>query len=322
MATHHFDQQVNLSSHQVGLVYPPSSSTRANLPSTHMGQSPSYPGPPPPAPLSAMAAYFLPAPSHLLTHDHPCPASTAASIEAALTTRLPPDIVQRILDLAGVWAVCRRTNRRPLVVQAGGAEPHGLRGTDWRTGQEEEMAQLKGRGRGMVDGPGNVWYLVSAPVGCTSEAQGSGREREDWEATDGPAILGADRAAWLAASRKERLTFGGGGSGGISEAEDGEEEEADDGEGRREAREDGDAQSSSEGRQKWWLRRVVLETYSRDQGWTIGNDHYGAPHRTLISSIADGRYLRMVVLVVRAQSSARRQGGAGIKASRAVQCCL
>jgi hypothetical protein len=212
-----------------------------------MGLSQSQPSDP--APPRSMAAYFLPAPSAQLTHDHPRPAAAAAAIEAALLARLPPDIVQRILDMAGVWAVCRRTNRRPLVVQAGGAEPHGRRGTDWSTGQEGEVA--------LPDAPGDVWYLVSAPVGCVSEER-AGREREDWDALDGPAVLGAERAAWMAASRKQRLERDGG-----VEQEEGEEE----------------GEEGETPRQSWWLRRVVLETFSRDQGWTVNDDHYGAPLR-------------------------------------------
>ncbi|BEI80125.1 hypothetical protein CcaverHIS002_0106540 [Cutaneotrichosporon cavernicola] len=195
---------------------------------------------------AGVAAYFLPAPSAQLTHDHPRSASIAAEVEAALG-RLPPDIVHRIMDLAGMWTVCRRTNRRPLVVHAGGAE-HGLGGTDWRTGQEDEAA-------GLVDGPGDVWYLVSAPVGCLGEEDKAGRGKEDWDASDGPAILGSERAAWLSESRKQRLERD------VIEQTEGEEEDQD--------------QESNIERQCWWLRRIVLETFSRDQGWTVNDDHYG-----------------------------------------------
>lgn len=260
-----------------------------------MGLSQSQPGPGPSSgptapPLSSMAGYFLPAPSLLLTHDHPRPASASASIEAALQLRLPPDIVQRILDLAGIWTACRRTNRRALVVQAGGAEPHGWRGIAWSTGQEEELgADLAMGGGGLDDGPGKIWYLVSAPVGCCSEQQAAGREREDWDATDGPEVLGGERAEWLAASRRLRLAGTGdrGEGNGEGEADEGSE----DGEVERRLALERVRPSAAPGpgpgpnrpRQQWWLRKVVLETYSRDQGWTVNDDHYGAPQRALIS---------------------------------------
>ncbi|KLT39377.1 hypothetical protein CC85DRAFT_288634 [Cutaneotrichosporon oleaginosum] len=220
-----------------------------------MGLSQSQPSDPAPTPpRSGVAAYFLPAPSAQLTHDHPRSAATAAAIEAHLLDRLPPDIVQRILDMAGMWVVCRRTNRRPLVVQAGGAEPHGVRGADWSTGQEGEVHSLR-------DGPGDVWYLVSAPVGCISDEQErAGREREDWEALDGPTVLGHERAAWIAASRKQRL----------ERSAPGEDEDRI-GEGEEEER----GEEDKSDRPTWWLRRIVLETFSRDQGWTVNDDHYG-----------------------------------------------
>lgn len=302
-----------------------------------MGLSQSQPGSgassgPTAPPLSSMAAYFHSPPSTLLTHDHPMPACEGGAVEAALAARLPPDIVQRILDLAGVWTACRRTNRRLLVVQAGGAEPHGRRGSDWRTGQEEEVTAEIAAGQGLEDGPGNVWYLVSAAVGCISGSQAGGREREDWEATDGPAVLGAERAAWMAASREARLAATGGGEGGGGEEEEGEgaltAEEVEKERGDKIDGEEGGRGAESrpspaqESRQRWWLRKVVLETYSRDQGWTVNDDHYGAQLRARGAwATLTSRHVRVVVLVVRAQPAARWARSARLAASRAVQCC-
>ncbi|EJT45370.1 hypothetical protein A1Q1_06133 [Trichosporon asahii var. asahii CBS 2479] len=178
-------------------------------------------------------------------HRHPgyTPAQIEEIQDSLVARGLPLDIAQRCMDYGEVWLACERTNSRRVCVRSSGAEPRGLRGLAWGTGQEDEMdaeymrfreeetAALARRRRearerakngepepgarvelqvddnddgpvihlqpgttttvtmngdgaqqfesvvsersfesewGLLDSPGNVWYLVSSPVGCST----------------------------------------------------------------------------------------------------------------------------------------------------------
>lgn len=179
-----------------------------------------------------------------LPHEHPgYKPRQMEEIQDALVARgLPLDIAQRCMDYGEVWTSCTRTNSRRVCVRSSGAEPRGLRGLAWGTGQEDEMdaeymrfreveTQALARRRrearerakagepepgtrvelqvdandngqivhlqpgttttvtmnggaprfgsvvsersfeaewGLLDSPGNIWYLVSSPVGCST----------------------------------------------------------------------------------------------------------------------------------------------------------
>jgi hypothetical protein len=141
------------------------------------------------------------------THVHPMRASDVAQIEADLCTRLPVELTHAVLEYAGVWAACRRECRKPLTARAR-VIPRGRRGLppdgEWGTGQEGEAREL-----GLEDDRGNLWCLLSAPVGC----------------------------------------IGVGGGGGVEE-------------GEREG-------------ENVWVRKIVVETTSKDQGWADDMENYG-----------------------------------------------
>lgn len=178
-------------------------------------------------------------------HRHPgyTPTQIEEIQELLVARGLPLDIAQRCMDYGEVWLVCERTNSRRVCVRSSGAEPRGLRGLAWGTGQEDEMdaeymrfrevetaalarrrrearqrakegepssgtrvdlqvdandngqvvhlqpgttttVTLNGEGAphfeavisersfesewGLLDSPGNIWYLVSSPVGCST----------------------------------------------------------------------------------------------------------------------------------------------------------
>ncbi|ORY24020.1 hypothetical protein BCR39DRAFT_548198 [Naematelia encephala] len=188
-------------------------------------------------------SYFLPISTPDLTHDHlpPFPADIDETISALSPPHLPllpPEIVYQILDLAEYWLVCRRMSRRPVTVVAGAPSPR-LRapgnqpGSRWLGGQEEEMREEmeigddddeeEGEG-GLTDREGEVWYLVSSPIGCAEEPA-----EED-------------------SNTNERQM------------------KEDTGE-----RGDRHPKHTPKGR----LRRVVIETLSRDQGWSSHAPFYG-----------------------------------------------
>lgn len=184
-------------------------------------------------------------------HRHPGykPLEVGEIQETLVALGLPLDIAQRCMDYGEIWLQCERTNSRRLCVRSSGAEPRGLRGLAWGTGQEDEMdaeymrfrevetqalarrrnekrypngqepgtrvdvqidrndggtvvhlqpgtmttftmngAAMNGEGGdeqqpqfesvvsersfesewGLLDSPGNIWYLVSSPIGCST----------------------------------------------------------------------------------------------------------------------------------------------------------
>lgn len=56
-----------------------------------------------------------------------------------------------------------------------------------------------------------------------------------------------------------------------------------------------------------WIREIMVETYSRDQGWSDNASHYGkSPHITLLGlQLMSSRYIRAFLVLVRAITSPR-----------------
>jgi len=174
-----------------------------------------------PRPRTALS-YFLPNPTPELQHSHSEP--TLESIHQTteiLSTKLPPELVSRILDEGRYWAGNRVLLKKELDVAA--ALPHSTRiprESGWKNGQEEGV-ELK-------DGAGEVWYLLSEAVGSES-IQETGSSSS---ATEG----GYPRF----------------GTGGLDPSEEGGESE----------------EEEEEAEEGCWLREIVIETLSKDQGWS------------------------------------------------------
>lgn len=149
-------------------------------------------------------SYFLPISTPDLQHSHLNPTlNDIRKTAVLLSTKLPAELVTRILDQAEYWAGCRTLIQKDLVVAAGTPSPRHAQ-VQWKTGQE------RGDLAGLQDGPeGEVWYLASEPLGCdeTAAAGAPADEDEGTRARDGV-------------------------------------------------------------RPKCWLRNMVIETLSKDQGWS------------------------------------------------------
>ncbi|WWD21664.1 hypothetical protein CI109_106150 [Kwoniella shandongensis] len=205
--------------------------------------APSTPSvPPPPRPSASrlnpnppsVLSYFLPIPTPVLTHDHLHP----TYLEIRLVTRylthlgLPPELAPRILDEAGYWAGCRRQSGKQLAVRAMDPRGHVRNGVIWSTGQEDEVGmEARGPDGGLKGGPGEIWYLVSSPIGCWHQP-------------------GMTMGSTLPIDP------------------------------------DGD-------RQRVWVREVVFETLSKDQGWSNFQSHYGTYEQSYswfeVALLRDGR---------------------------------
>jgi hypothetical protein len=213
------------------------------LTQSHVDQAIARPGPPPspPRPSSSplnpprpsFLSYFIPTPTLDLTHDHLPPSlSDITEVADILARLLPPELVPRILDEAEYWTACRRMTKKHVTVTARAPSPREML-LQWRNGQEEELREAREvAGSGLKDGLGEVWYLVSPPIGCTQRPESPLVQQPQPE------------------SRNLSTEAGEGDVGGVEQ----------------------------EGPTKVWLRRVVLETLSKDQGWSTNDSahtHYG-----------------------------------------------
>ncbi|WVR04764.1 hypothetical protein IAU60_001776 [Kwoniella sp. DSM 27419] len=196
-------------------------------PAEPVGQSDSPTGPvttdPPP-----VIPYFSSPTISTHTHSHPRP--TLLSIQLVsrylMTLGLPPELLSKVLDEAEYFAACTRRIKKKAVIRSRSSKGHVEQdGGPFVIGQEHEVGIAAFQpGGGLKNQPGQVWYLVSSPVGCigrpsppTQVIRSSGR-RDEGEVDTGEGV------EW----------------------------------------------------RKSWVRKVVIETVSRDQGW-IQNDptYYG-----------------------------------------------
>jgi hypothetical protein len=197
-------------------------------------------------------SYFLPIFAPDITHSHP--GYTPSDIRLASLylghMGLPADLVPKVLDLAEYWSECKRECKRETRVIAGAAPPRLTRGYGgrWLNGQEDELGD--GQQGGLKDGLGETWYLVSEKVGCVEsfdpvldKLEGLSNVEEVQDGDEG-GVKGKEKA-------KETSSRG--------ENENKVEEEA------------GEAGQSKESKRKGWLRRIVIKTLSKDQGWSSSN---------------------------------------------------
>ncbi len=113
----------------------------------------------------------------------------------------------------------------------------------WMNGQEDDL--IEERKKGLKDGQGDTWYLVSEPVGCVEghdpvldKIEALSLERSD----DGQGV--------------EEVEVGGKGK----QVEKGEKQE----------------ETRNAPSRKLWVREITVKTLSKDQGWSSSNhEHYG-----------------------------------------------
>ncbi|WVN89290.1 uncharacterized protein L203_104511 [Cryptococcus depauperatus CBS 7841] len=113
---------------------------------------------------------FQPAPEILLTHDHRQP--TLDDIDLVITylghLGLPLEMATCILDMAEYWSPCRRESRKDVMVLST-SDIGYAKNADWNTGQEHEVpAEAIEQGGGLYNTKGQLWYMVSSPIGCTN----------------------------------------------------------------------------------------------------------------------------------------------------------
>lgn len=144
----------------------------------------------------------------------------------------------------------------------------------WRNGQEEEMGEMEG----LKDKDGNIWVLVSGPVGCRAG------EEETVEEKKPVRDLVLEEQADLDVR--------------VNDA----------------AEETGETTEEEQREEGSWIREIVIETLSKDQGWSSSNPAaYGmspaVPKPLPRGNRTDRRHLRCILLLVRHNASARWQRG-------------
>lgn len=220
--------------------------------------------------LPSLASYFRSPPQEQFVHTHPedagrrLKAVADIEIENLLATKLPRELVHRILDDAEVWGECRVENRRALSVASSGLSPRGRRGFEWGMEQDDElsreMEQGEHEGGGLVDAPGKVWYLVSPPIGCAAEKV---KKKE-------PSV-GGEYDYEYAPTAHRNMTRG-------ARQDPGQQLEQQDGphSSLHDPSEHASGYSSGPSKRgRHWLRSVTVETFSRDQGWSDNQAAYG-----------------------------------------------
>lgn len=220
-------------------------------------------------PPSSILSYFSPVPSPMITHTHISPSRTDV-LKVRLTLQslgVPLELIPGILDYARFWTGCRVLSRRRLEVASEWSRPDTARnvsGRDWATGQEDDVLEererfLRNGGDftewGLRDRPGEAWYLISQPVGCFS--------------ADSSSIAGH---GYSAESTTEQSMAG-----------DPESRHSDDPgpAGSSDSQLVLDLSLKKRKKRRDWVREIVIETFSKDQGWSSGGQqHYGRSSMT------------------------------------------
>jgi hypothetical protein len=135
------------------------------------------------------------------------------------------------MDEARYWAGCRNLLTKNLEVKAAEVSP---RRGGWLNGQENWVDRDE-----VKEGEGEVWYLLSEPLGCDRESGESARLSSTAVKAPGPKIE--------AFMHQE----------GVKE---GEEEKS------------GPQQEEEE--PGCWAREIIIETLSKDQGWSTAVSHH------------------------------------------------
>jgi hypothetical protein len=142
-----------------------------------------------------------------------------------------------------------------------------INGTKWLSGQEDELKDvLEAEGSDLKDEDGKTWYLVSEPIGC---GEGYVEVDEEGEGDEGSHLGGRPPSAGSFVMVNE-------------DAEGGPSHQPND----PATVKDGPTAPISVPSppslrlRKAWLRRLRVETLSKDQGWsTSGTEHYGGYRR-------------------------------------------
>ncbi|WWC68133.1 uncharacterized protein I206_102056 [Kwoniella pini CBS 10737] len=203
---------------------------------TNLGQSHVDPPRPTESPLnptpasSGILSYFYNPTKPSVTHHHLHP----SSIEIICVTKylnhlgLPIELVPRVLDFAEYWTSCRRMNNKQILVDSIRHRGHLPGGEGpWSAGQTDEITTSSrvNRDGGLKCTRGNVWYLISSPIGCISPLK----------------------------SNQEITPIK-----------------------SNECNESNSIRKPQESYDNVWIRRCIIETLSKDQGWsTSSTEHYG-----------------------------------------------
>jgi hypothetical protein len=260
--------------------------------------------------IGSVLNYFIPISTPDITHEHDTVAEDRDLVAQYLLIKgLLPELVPRVLDIPQYWSCCTRGCSREVGVGAGTIPPrklHEMRinGTKWLSGQEDELKDvLEIEGSDLKDEDGKTWYLVSEPIGC---GEGYVEVDEEGEVGDGIRLGGRPPSAGSFVMVNE-------------DAESGPSHQPND----PAIMEDSAAATMSAPPQpslplrKAWLRKLRVETLSKDQGWsTSGTEHYGGYPRAFPKFLSRAtlivcRDLRSVVYLVRAQPVAQWQGSRG-----------
>lgn len=223
-------------------------------------------------------------------HIRPGPAAIERVLHFLTLKGLPVDLAEKVLDEAEYWSVCKRQCKQPMTIDARMPSPrvratfaaastmnqhaHGTGASG--NGQEEELAWERSvPDNGLEERNGSAWVVVSGRIGCLS-LRDSRRGNEN----------------------------GGMGHTVIDASSDGFDED-------RKTIATGNELQRTRPMDSAYLRRVVIDTFSRDQGWSDHAKHYGehfAPihlyrHRVVQSRIVlktlPYRHIRKHVFLVR-----------------------
>lgn len=197
----------------------------------------------------------MPSSTPKFTHSHlpPNPNDIKQISSLLIQKGLPAELIPKILDYASYWPACRCMSTRSLTLTANRRSPRLHYDNPWTGGQEEELErEMCAMGSGLRDRNGEVWYLVTRPLGCgygddegeeeKGKEKGKGKGNEV-ETDDEERVKEVDANAALEGSVEDGRIVGG------------------------------------------WLRKVVVETLSQDQGWSTGSpaEAYGESSSSIYS---------------------------------------
>ncbi|OCF58604.1 hypothetical protein L486_03092 [Kwoniella mangroviensis CBS 10435] len=173
----------------------------------------------------SILSYFFNPSTPTLTHDHLHPTALEVRLVSKYLVHLgiPSELIPRVLDQAEYWSGCRRQRTKHIYVdsmlpqyRSANNPQYTVDGPDHEQVVELFQAALVHDGGGLKNRNGNVWYLVSSPIGCTRRPNSG----------SGPGVIAQHETAM----DLDRV----------------------------------------------WIRKCVIETLSKDQGWSSNNPaHYG-----------------------------------------------
>ncbi|WWC86722.1 uncharacterized protein L201_001600 [Kwoniella dendrophila CBS 6074] len=248
------------SSHSHPTNPPQQNQSQPRLQSTSSNRSrPLAPVPPlTPSRQTILNYFFAPNTKTGVIHEHSLPTyDDCKLVESYLRFRgLPNELIPRILDYAEYWSSCKRKNSKRILVRSNDntaylpdslPPPRSEDGLEalFCSGQSNEIPlssrmnpnEGKRGGGGLYCENGKIWYLLSSPIGCTSNPQ------TDLYSSMRPSQSRSNSNMSTRTRSNSRLTT-----------------ESD----------------LNENYDQVWVRKCIIETLSKDQGWSSGNPaHYG-----------------------------------------------